>query len=42
MVSGADLPQAREETKNLENIGYLNKPFRVDNLLPALKGEYTE
>lgn len=42
IASGQDMEQAKRETNELKNIGYLNKPFKVQNLLPALEGKYSD
>lgn len=38
MFSGADLPEAKEQTQDLPNIGYLNKPNQPDRIVLALQG----
>jgi len=43
MFSGRDIEEARKQTRDLCNIGYLNKPQNnIKNFLPALKGTYSE
>ncbi|MBS3121745.1 response regulator [Candidatus Woesearchaeota archaeon] len=43
MFSGADMQKAREQTRGLENVGYLNKPYdSADLLVKALIGEYSD
>ncbi|MBW2977751.1 response regulator [Candidatus Woesearchaeota archaeon] len=42
MFSGRDMQDAKEQTQDLDNIGYLNKPTRPKNFIPALEGTYSD
>lgn len=42
MFSAGDMKDAREQTQDLDNIGYLKKPFDLDDIIPALQGEYND
>ena len=42
MFSGVDMQEARKQTQDLDNIGYLKKPLDIENFIPALEGTYSE
>ncbi|MBI2136634.1 response regulator [Candidatus Woesearchaeota archaeon] len=40
IASGQDMEQAKEQTKGITCIGYLNKPVKPKDIIPALEGRY--
>ena len=42
IASGQHMSLAKEQTKDIANIGYLGKPFKLNNLMPALEGRYSD
>ena len=42
MFSGKDMEEARKQTRDLDNVGYLSKPADMKKFVPALEGTYSD